>query len=65
MYAVNPSLPHLFTFFAGPFWLFLIFFYYLRIIRTTGRSEAENLSNIRLEIKCIILGVDHFALSYI
>ena len=31
----------------------------LRIIRTTGRSEGINLSNIRLEIKYIILGVDH------
>ena len=50
MYAVNPSLPHLFTFFAGPFWLFLTFFYYLRIIRTTGRYEGKNLRNIRLEI---------------
>jgi hypothetical protein len=27
--------------------------------RTTGRSEGKNLSNIRLEIKYIILGVDH------
>jgi hypothetical protein len=44
--------------FAGPFWLFWIFFY-LRIIRTTGRSEGKNLSLIRrLEIKYIILGVD-------
>jgi hypothetical protein len=32
----------------------------LRIIRTTDRSEGINLSNIRLEIKYIILGVDHF-----
>ena len=49
MYAVNPSLPHLFTFFAGPFWLFLTFFLNLGIIRTTGRSEGKNLSNIRLD----------------
>ena len=37
----------------------------LWMIRTTGRSEGKNLSNIRLEIKYINLGVEHFALSYI
>ena len=31
-------------------------FFSLRIIRTTGRSEGKNLSNIKLEIKYIILG---------
>ena len=35
-------------------------FFSLRIIRTTGWSEGKNLSNIRLEIKYIILGVSHF-----
>ena len=39
----------------------LDFVFLLRIIRTTGRSEGKNLSNIRLEIKYIIMGVDHFA----
>ena len=34
-------------------------FVFLRIIRTTGRSEGKNLSNNRLEIKYIILGIDH------
>jgi hypothetical protein len=48
-----------------PFWLFLPFYFYLGIIRTTGRYEGRNLSNIRFEIKYIILGVDPFALSYI
>ena len=63
MYAVNPSL----TFVHFLCWSFLALFdfFYLRIIRTTGRSEGKNLSNIRLEIKYIILGVDHFALYYI
>ena len=58
MYAANPSL----TFVHFLCWFFLAlfdFFFYLRIIRTRGRSEGENLSNIRLEIKYIILGVDH------
>ena len=48
------SLPFLVLFSS----LFRLFFS-LRIIRTTGRSEGKNLSNIRLEIKYIILGVDH------
>ena len=64
MYAANPSL----TFVHFLCWFFLAlfdFFFYLRIIRTRGRSEGENLSNIRLEIKYIILGIDHLALSYI
>jgi hypothetical protein len=56
---------HLLTFFVGPFWLFLTFYFYLGIIRTTGRYEGKNLSNIRFEIKYIILRVDPFALSYI
>jgi hypothetical protein len=59
MYAANPSL----TFVHFLCWFFLAlfdFFFYLRIIRTRGRSEGENLSNIRLEIKYIILGIDHF-----
>jgi hypothetical protein len=33
--------------------------------KVAGRSEGKNLSKIRHEIKYIILGVDHFALSYI
>jgi hypothetical protein len=65
MYAVIPSL----TFVHFLCWSFLapfdFLFFYLRIIRTTGRSEGKNLSNIRLEIKYIILGIDHLALSYI
>jgi hypothetical protein len=40
-----------FTFFAVPFLLLLTFYFYLGIIRTTGRSEAKNFINIRLEIK--------------
>jgi hypothetical protein len=64
MYAVNPSL----TFAHFLCWSFLAlfdFYFYLGIIRTTGRYEGKNLSNIRFEIKYIILGVDPFALSYI
>ena len=59
MYPVNPSL----TFAHFLCWSFLALFdfFFLRIIRTTGRSEGKNLSNIRLEIKYIIMGVDHFA----
>ena len=60
MYTVNPSL----TFVHFLCWFFLTYFY-LGIIRTTGRSEGKNLSNIRFEIKYIILGVDPFTLSYI
>ena len=49
MYAVNPSL----TFVHFLFWYFLaLFAFFLR---------EKNLSNIRLQIKYIILGVDHFA----
>jgi hypothetical protein len=65
MYVVNPSL----TFVHFLCWSLLalcdFIFLYLRIIRTTGRSEGKHLSNIRLEIKYIILGVDRFALTYI
>jgi hypothetical protein len=52
----------LFTYVSCPFWLTFLLFISLGIIRTTGRSEGKNLSNIRLEIKYIILilGVDHF-----
>ena len=57
MYAVNPSL----TFVHFLCWFVLVlfdlfFFCYLRIIRTTGRSEGKHLSNSRLEMKYIILG---------
>jgi hypothetical protein len=63
MYAVNPSLTFV-QFLLSFLALFDFFFYYLRIVRTTDRSEGGNLSNIRLEIKYIILGVDHFAHYY-
>jgi hypothetical protein len=65
MYVVNPSL----TFVHFLCWSLLalgdFIFLYLRIIRTTCRSEGKHLSNIRLEIKYIIVGVDRFALTYI
>jgi len=50
----------IFFFFFCLYWSFLALldFFFLRIIRTTGRSEGKNLSLIRLEIKYIILGVD-------
>jgi hypothetical protein len=50
---------------STPFLALFDFYFYLGIIRTTGRYEERILSNIRFEIKYIILGVDPFALSYI
>jgi hypothetical protein len=54
MYAVNPSLTFVHFLCLSFLALFELFFFYLRIIRTTGRSEGKNLSNSRLEI---IVGV--------
>ena len=63
MYVVNPSLIFVHFLYWSLLALIDFMFLYLRIIRTTGRSEGKNLRNITLEIKYIILGVDHFALS--
>jgi hypothetical protein len=65
MYAVNPSLTFVHFLYWSLLALFGFIFLNLRIIRTTGRSEGKNLSNIRLEIKYIILGVERFVLAYI
>ena len=64
MYVVNPSLTFV-HFLCWSLFALFDFFFHLGIIRTTGRYEGKNLSNIRFEIKYIILGVAPFVLSYI